>query len=365
MIKFYYCDSLKTYQDNQSQISDNDIAVIKGQKNLGMLKIMQTQIGYNEVRFGGIFNYSTDFIEETDVDDIYDINSNIYYLNKLGCFGFGTIKEVVNHNSNAQYPYIKLVFKGLTKNFPPLILDMLKNVAEYKDGKLYPLPNTIYQAVRIENKSYDKEGIKYLFTEGSFYPLFTLEPGDCLLSDGTVAKGKDAINNHIKAIIGIIVDPIRKTYLPNPSISIKQPIVGNNGASVATLQSYINFGVIDNCVDYEDKMNGLIYYAFNNNAGDYKSYFPAFYAARDRSNLDYSYVYPVTLKELKCIKETPLIQEVIQAINDKSPGNITVYAHSISPAFNSTNEDSLVTYGYNTSTSVKAQTDYTALKLYL
>ena len=362
MIKFYYCNSLKTYQDNQSQISDNDIAVIKGQKNLGMLKIMQTQIGYNEVGFGGIFNYSPDFIEETSS---YDINSSLYYLDKLGCFGYGTIKEVTGHNSNAQYPYIKLVFKGLTKNFPPLILDGLKNIAEYKDGKFCPLPNTIYQAIRLENLGlgYDKEGIKYLFTEGSFYPLFTLEPGDCLLSDGTVAKGKDAISHHIKAIIGIIVDPIRKTYLPNPSISIKQPIVDD--ASAATLQSYINFGVIDNCVDYENKMNGLIYYALNNNMGDYKSYFPAFYAARDRSNLDYSYIYPVTLKELKCIKETPLIQEVIQAINDKSPGSITVYDHSISPAFNSTNADSLVTYGYNTSTKVKIQTDYTALKLYL
>lgn len=360
MIKFYYCDSLKTYQDNQSQISDNDIAVIKGQKNLGMLKIMQTQIGYNEVWFGGIFNYSTDFIEETSISDA---DSNLYYLDKLGCFGCGTIEEVTGHNSNRQYPYIKLVFKGQTKNFPPLIADILKSVAEYKDGKFYPLPNTIYQAVRIESKRYDKEGIKYLFTEGSFCPLFTLEPGDCLLSDGTVAKGKDAINNHINAIIGIIVDPIRKTYLPNPSISIQQPIVGD--ASAATLQSYINFGVIDNCVDYEDKMNGLIYYAFNNKSDDYKKYFPAFNAARDRHNFEQSYIYPVTLKELKCIKETPLIQEVIQAINDKSPGNITVYDHSISPAFNSTDARYLVTYGYNTSTQVKTITDYTALKLYL
>lgn len=359
MIKFYYCDSLKTYQDNQSQISDNDIAVIKGQTNLGMLKIMQTQIGYPEVTFGGIFNYSTDFIEESSD---YDETANIYYLDKLGCFGYGTIKEVTNHNGTIHYPYIKLVFKGITQNFPSTTLEALKNVAEYKDGKLYPLSNIIYQAVRVDGTK--KEGIKYLFTEGSFYPLFTLEPGDCLLSDGTVAKGRDAINNHISNIIGIMVDPIRKTYLPNPSISIKKSIASED-TTPSTLQSYINFGVIDNCVAYEDKMNGLIYYALNNSVGDYKSYFPAFYAARDRYNLDYSYIYPVTLKELKCIKETPLIQEVIQAINDKTPGNIMVYDHSISPAFNSTDKDDLVTYGYNTSTSVMTQTDYTALKLYL
>lgn len=362
MIKFYYCDSVKTYQDNQSQISDNDVAVIKGiNSDLGMLKIMQTQIGYNEVPFGGIFNYSTDFIIEED--SINYQTSNIYYLSKLGCFGYGTIEENTSHDTKL-YPYVKLYFKGMIQNFNPIISDMLKNTAKIRDGKAYPLPNTIYQAVSIiNNVSYKKEDIKYLFTENSFCPLFTLEPGDCLLKDGTVAKGKDAINNHIKAIIGIIVDPIRKTYLPNPSISIKQPIVDDT--SVATLQSYINFGVIDNCVDYEDKMNGLIYYALNNKPGDFMSYFPVFYETRNRINVDKSYIYPVTIKELKCIKETPLIQEVIQAINDKSPGNITVYDHSISPAFNSTDADYLVTYGYNTSTPVRTITDYTALKLYL
>lgn len=318
--KFNYCATESSYADAKSsgEFTDTDLAFIKGDTNKGIIKTRGMTVGTREVEFAGVFKYGEDYIEDSTS---LPSNSKLYFLEALGVFGYGTVSQFTNINS----PTVLFQFKGWVTNIKsPSIVNAVKDSCKVEDvGVLSPLDHATYVIG-------SRDGIKYsVYPDGTtewgttkwrMKPLFELRAGDCMLNDGTFCLKQDAVENHLDDIMGIIVDPVRKTLILNNGVPqvMRSGWFGGASASDTIIKPVRNvLASVDNCTDYARIFENL-FYAFRN-ISEFGSYFPVFYtAAYNNYTRKMNRWYLATEYEKKFIKENADIQDVLAAIDNTS-----------------------------------------------
>ena len=310
--KFNYCATESSYTDAKSsgEFADTDLAFIKGDTDKGIIRTRGMAVGTREVEFAGVFKYGTDYIEDSTS---LPSNAKLYFLEALGVFGYGTVSQFTNINS----PTVLFQFKGWVTNIKsPSIVNTIKDSCKVEDGSLRPLDNAVYVVG-------GRQGIRYgIHSDGAgrfrARPLFELRAGDCLLSDGTPCLKQDAVEGHLDDILGIVVDPVRKTMILNNGVPqvMRSGWFGGQSGSDAVIKPVRNvLAGVDNCVDYDRVLENL-YYAFNN-VSTFGSYFPVFYTTRyNNYTRKMNRWYLATEYEKRFIKDNADIQDVLAALDN-------------------------------------------------
>ena len=169
-----------------------------------------------QIPFAGVIE---NVYQEVGVQTTTITNTNLYFLQDKNCFGIG---DVINTTSNTD----KLNFKFHGQYV--FNRDQITNATAYGLKYVQDTGRNQYKLIPNEDFEYyiyNRPGLTYRIVgspDNHFCKLHTdynLKTGDYLLKDGTILPLEYYNNNFNSMILGIVVNPEYRSFLPFPIIS--------------------------------------------------------------------------------------------------------------------------------------------------
>lgn len=209
---------------NERKLVGNELAVVNTAANdfpRGSLFCKGRLISKPQIPFAGVIkNIYKEVVVNTDTTTIS--NNNLYFLQDKNCFGIG---DVTVASSNTDKVSFKFHGQYLFNR------NQVINAAAYGLTYVKDIKSTQYKLIPNEDFEYyiyDRPAITYRIVGNpcsrfcKLHTDYNIKTGDYLLKDGTILPLEYYIKNYNSMILGIVVNPEYRSFLPFP-------IVGYNG----------------------------------------------------------------------------------------------------------------------------------------
>lgn len=222
MIKrFNYYGSFSAFLSERTSVIDQ-LAIINTSPTInffrGGLFCKEALIGNLQIPFAGVIEHLYQEVTEP-TGPITITDNNLYFLQDKNCFGIGDVTYTTDNTD-------KLSFKFHGQYI--FTRDQVTNAEAY--GLAYVHNTRIHQYKLMPDKDfeyyiYNRPGLTYRIVgspDERFCKLHTdynLKTGDYLLKDGTILPLEYYNNNFNSMILGIVVNPEYRSFLPFPIIS--------------------------------------------------------------------------------------------------------------------------------------------------
>lgn len=168
-----------------------------------------------QISFAGVIE---NILEEVVVQHTTISNTNLYFLQDKNCFGIGDSTCAINNSD-------KLCFKFRGQYL--FSINQVTDAAEYGLDYVLDIESNQYKLIPNEDFEYyiyNRPGLSYRIVgnpNSQFCKLHTdynIKTGDYLLEDGTILPLEYYSNSFRSRILGIVVNPEYRSFLPFPII---------------------------------------------------------------------------------------------------------------------------------------------------
>ena len=200
----------------------NELAVVNTTANdfpKGALFCKGLLISKPQIPFAGVVE---NIYQETGITNITITNTNLYFLQDKNCFGIGECSYATSNTDKLSFKFHgKYLFNK----------DQVTNATAYGLKYVQDTGSNQYKLIPNEDFEYyiyDRPGLTYRIVgnpDNHFCKLHTdynLKTGDYLLKNGTILPLEYYNTNFNSKILGIVVNPEYRSFLPFP-------IIGYNG----------------------------------------------------------------------------------------------------------------------------------------
>lgn len=217
--RFNFYTTLSRFLKERNLVSEELVVVNTSATNFSKIGLFCNGrlIGKPQIPFAGIIEniFQEEIVQITAIE-----NTNLYFLPDKNCFGIGNVTYVTNNNTDS----LKFKFSGQYL----FNREQVTNATAY--GLIYTQNTGSNQYRLIPNEDfeyyiYNRPGLTYRIMgnpNNHFCKLHTdynIKIGDYLLNDGTILPLEYYTTSFNPKILGIVVNPEYRSFLPFPIIS--------------------------------------------------------------------------------------------------------------------------------------------------